>query len=108
MDFKTYVRKPFIVNAVEVTTENISEVAKYVGDLREKEDGTPYILVEPRLVPNVERVYPGFYMTKMGDNVRCYSRKIFMDQFMIQDDLLKPWVDYMIKGGPRPVIHTSQ
>lgn len=100
MDFVTFVRKPFVVEAVEVTTENISEVAKYVGDLREKEDGTPYILVDRRLVPNVFRVYPGFFMTKMGENVRCYSKKIFKEQFMPQTEEIKPWVDFMINTEP--------
>lgn len=96
MNFTTYVRKPFIVEAVEVTVANIADIAKFVGDLREKEDGSPYILVDHRLVPNIERVYPGFFMTKMGENVRCYSRRIFKDQFMVQDDQIKPWVDYMM------------
>ena len=100
MQFQTFVRKPFVVDAIEVTTANIAEVAKYVGDLREKEDGTPYILVDRRLVPNVFRVYPGFFMTKMGENVRCYSRKIFKEQFMFQTDQIKPWVDFMIESEP--------
>lgn len=95
MNFTAFVRKPFAVDAVEVTTENIAEVAKFVGDLREKEDGTPYILVDTRLVPNVLRVYPGFYMTKMGENVRCYSRKIFREQFMVQTPEIKPWIEFM-------------
>ncbi|MET0786192.1 MAG: hypothetical protein ABWY25_05760, partial [Paenisporosarcina sp.] len=94
-DFTTFVRKPFIVEAVEVTAENIADVAKYVGDLREKEDGTPYILVDRRLVPNVYKVYPGFFMTKMGENVRCYSRKIFRDQFIEQSEDMRPWLDFM-------------
>lgn len=95
MEFTTYVRKPFVVQAIEVTTENIEEVAKHVGDLRFKEDGTPFILVDRRLVPNVFRVYAGFYMTKMGDNVRCYSRKIFREQFMEKDDTIQPWLDFL-------------
>ena len=95
MEFTTFVRKPFIVDAVEITVDNIAEVAKYVGDLREKEDGTPYILVDQRLVPNVDRVYLGFFMTKMGENVRCYSKRIFKEQFLFQTDEIKPWVEYM-------------
>lgn len=95
MEFTTFVRKPFVVDAVEITAENIGEVAKYVGDLREKEDGTPYILVDRRLVPNVFRVYPGFFMTRMGENVRCYSKKIFKEQFMVQDDQIKEWVTFI-------------
>lgn len=95
MEFSTFVRKPFVVQAVEVTTENIEEVAKYVGDLREEDDGTLYILVDRRLVPNVFKVYPGFYMTKMGKNVRCYSRKIFREQFVENDDAMTPWLEFM-------------
>jgi len=97
MQFTTFVRKPFVVEAVEVTADNITEVARYVGDLREEDDGTQYILVDRRLVPNIARVYTGFYMTKMGKNVRCYSRKIFRDQFVEEDEHVKPWVEYMEK-----------
>jgi hypothetical protein len=96
MNFTTFVRKPFVVEAVEITSENIGDVAKYVGDLREMEDGTPYILVDDRLVPNVTRVFPGFFMTKIGGKVRCYSKKIFKEQFIEQSDEIKPWVDYMM------------
>lgn len=99
MEFTTFVRKPFVVQAVEVTTENIEEVAKYIGDVREREDGTKYILVDRRLVPNVERVYPGYFMTKMGENVRCYSRKIFREQFIEKDETIQPWLDFMDKSS---------
>lgn len=95
MEFKTFVRKPFVVEAVEVTAENIHEVAKYIGDVREREDGTQYILVDRRLVPNVFKVYPGFFMTKMGENVRCYSKKIFREQFIEESNETRQWVDFM-------------
>lgn len=95
MDFTTFVRKPFTVQAVEITAENIEEVSKLVGDLKEKEDGTPYILVDNRLIPNVPKVYIGYFMTKMGENIRCYSRKIFNDQFVEMDENSEAWVRYM-------------
>lgn len=82
LEFSTFIRKPFIVEAVEVTEENIGEISKFVGTLREKEDGSPYISVNRMLFPNIYRVYPGFWMTKMGDNVRCYSRQVFTRQFV--------------------------
>lgn len=102
MEFNNYVRKPFGVSAVEITADNIEEVAKHVGDLRTKDDGTPYILVDRRLVPNVTRVYIGFWMTKMGENVRCYSRKIFREQFMPRDESVSQWLDYIEKQGETP------
>lgn len=99
MEFSTFVRKPFVVEAVEITSENINEVAKYIGDVREREDGTLYILVDRRLVPNVFKVYPGFFMTKMGENIRCYSRKIFKEQFVEEDESIKPWIEFMEKSS---------
>lgn len=81
LEFGTFSRKPFEVEAVQVTVDNIEHVAKHIGTLRQKEDGTPYILVDRRSIPNIHRVYPGWWMTKMGDNIRCYSGKIFEEQF---------------------------
>ena len=97
MEMTKYARKPFLVDAVEITKDNIEEVAKHVGDVRSKDDGTPYILVDRRLVPNVTRVYIGFYMTKMGDNVRCYSKKVFNEQFVQNTDDIQKWVDFLGK-----------
>lgn len=95
MDFKTFVRKPFTVDAVEVTKDNIEDLAPLIGTLRHKDDGTPYIQVDRRLVPNIYRVYPGFWMTKMGDNVRCYSKRIFTEQFAKSTPEIDNWVKFM-------------
>lgn len=97
MDFTPYVRKPFVVQAVEITVDNIEEAAPLIGDLRLKEDGSPYILVEPRLVPNIERVYPGYFMTKIGDRVHCYSRWVFNKMFVEKNDEIQPWLDFLDK-----------
>lgn len=93
--FDTYVRKPFVVEAVEVTVDNIDEIAKDVGDVEFKEDGTPFIKVNRRLVPNVFRVYPGFFMTRMGDHIRCYNRKLFFEQFVASNTQIMEWVDFL-------------
>jgi len=92
METATFVRKPFVVEAVEVTPENIAEIAELVGVLRETDNGTPYIHVDRRLVPNVYRVFPGYWMTKMGDHIRCYSKKIFKAQFIESDPDLENWI----------------
>lgn len=99
MDFIEFVRKPFIVEAVEITVDNISEIADLVGELKEKPDGTPFIFVDRHLVPNVYRVYPGFWMTRMGDHIRCYSRKVFREQFTESSEEIQTWVDFMNNGG---------
>ena len=98
MEFSKFVRKPFTVEATEVTNENIAEIAELIGTLKEKENGTPYIAVDRRLVPNLFRVYPGFWMTKMGDNIRCYSKRVFKQQFIETNPDIESWVDYLESG----------
>jgi hypothetical protein len=88
MDFQTFVRKPFTVEAVQVTLENIEEIAAMIGSLEHKADGTPYIVVEKKVtdkkfVPNIFNVYVGFWMTRMGNKTRCYSPKVFNNQFQL-------------------------
>lgn len=86
MEFSTYTRKPFTVEATRITAENIEEVAKLIGDIRTKEDGTPFIVVNRRIIPSISRVYVGYWLTQMGDNLRCYSDKVFTDQFIVSSD----------------------
>lgn len=86
MEFTTYTRKPFTVEAIEITTENIADLASLVGELGTKEeDGTPFIQVDPHKVRNVWRVYPGFFLVKMGRSIRCYSPKAFKAQFELAE-----------------------
>lgn len=82
MEFSSFVRRPFTIEAIQITEENISDMAEFIGTLRQKEDGTPYIQVDRKLVPSIPQVYPGFWMTKMDNNIRCYSNRTFMSQFV--------------------------
>jgi hypothetical protein len=102
MEFIEFVRKPFVVEALEITEENIAEVAKYVGDVEENDDGTRFIRVDRSLVPNVTRVYPGYFMTRMGDYVRCYSRRVFFEQFTPLTGDIRKWVVFLEKTTPTP------
>lgn len=99
MEYKEYVRKPFTVEAIEVTAENIEQLAKDIGEVRHKDDGSPFIFVDRRLVPNITKVYPGFFVTRMDDHVRCYSRKVFFEQFVLLDEGTQQWVDFINAGG---------
>lgn len=95
LEYQTYVRKPFTVEATEVTRENISDVAPLVGKLVETEGETPFIDVDPKLVPHVSRVFPGFFLTKMGKRIHCYSPKAFRAQFADADEHNLNWVKYL-------------
>lgn len=88
LQFSPFVRKPFTVDALRITNENIHEIAELVGEVRylDEAEKKPYIHVNRRLVPYVLRVFPGFWVTKMGDEVRCYANKVFHEQFKESND----------------------
>jgi hypothetical protein len=96
MEFTTYVRKPFTVEAVQVTKENIAEIAEMIGTLHYEKNGSPYIQVNQQVISNLFRIQPGFWVTKMGsdDNIRCYSKRIFNNQFVRNTIDIKPWLAY--------------
>jgi hypothetical protein len=81
VEFKSFIRKPFRVSAIEITVENIHELADLVGEFKEDADSGPYIIADPEKVPTVNRVVPGYWITQMGKNLRCYSAKAFHEQF---------------------------
>lgn len=90
LEFVSYVRKPFKVSSCEVTKDNIEELNKQfkIGTLDHKPDGTPFIIVtNTHKIPNVNRIFPGYFLTKMGKNMRCFSRKIYFEQF----EEMTPW-----------------
>ena len=93
--YEKFVRKPFVVEAIEITTENIEELSEFIGKLKHKDNGDPYIQVDKRLVPNIYKVQVGFWMTRMNDNIRCYAPKIFVDQFVGHTDELQTWIDFL-------------
>lgn len=83
MNFKTFLRRPFTVEAVEVTDENFEEIASMTGEIETKDDGSgvTFISTNRKIVPNVFRIYRGFWLTRMGDNLRAYSSKTFNEMF---------------------------
>jgi|SRR6478609_8553605 len=95
MEELEYIRKPFTVTAILITRENIAELAPRIGTLRTRDDGVPWIEVDPAKIPKVPRVYPGFYLTNMGGNDRVYSSKIFHEQFVQTDDSARAWMEYL-------------
>lgn len=81
MEFTHFVRRPFAVEAVEITEANLQEVAKLVGTVRTL-DGVTFISCDRRIVPNIRRAYVGWYLTRLGDSFRCYSPTVFLSQFV--------------------------
>lgn len=107
MEYISFVRKPFVIEAVEITRDNIEELAPLIGELRRKDDGAPYIRVNPDLVPNVFDVYPGYWMTKLNNAIRCYSRRVFHEQFIQNTVEINDWVQFL-NGEPEPAYSAQQ
>lgn len=78
--FDNFTRRSFDVEAVQITEENIHELARFVGEVK-SENGIEYIVLDRRIVPTVSRAYIGWWVTRMNDNMRCYSNKTFHNQF---------------------------
>jgi len=99
METTKFVRKPFIVEAIQITEDNMEQLAEKIGTINTKPDGTRYIQVDRKLVPSIFRVYPGFWMTTIGKNIRCYAPHIFEEQFVKADESVVGWVDYINGAG---------
>lgn len=82
LELTEFVRLPYRVHAVLITEENIEEVAKSVGTLDRDDDG-PFIRVNRKRVPNVYKVRPGYWMTKLDKKIRCFAPHIFEAQFRL-------------------------
>jgi hypothetical protein len=91
------VRRPFKVEAVEITKGNITTLARYIGDLNQNDKGELYILVDPRKVPSIKEVYVGYWMTRMGKNVRVYAPRIKKQQFMDLTPSVQEWIEFLEK-----------
>lgn len=82
MEFSNYIRKPFSIKALEVTEDNFEEVAALVGkDIQMTSKGDRYIVVNRRIIPNGFKIFLGWWVTVMDDNIRCYPPKSFNAQF---------------------------
>jgi len=90
LTFTSFVRKPFLVEAVLITAENIDELGALLGEVKEK-DGEKFILIDRRIVPNIKKAYIGWWVTKLDDNLRCYSPKVFEKEFT---DYTVEWSTY--------------
>lgn len=90
MKMTEFVRKPFVIEAIQITNENIEEVAKEIGFLSKTDNGEKFIIVDRNTVPVVRHVYVGYWMTRYGHRIRCYTPRSFLNQFIeLTDQVLE-------------------
>lgn len=78
-----YVRKPFDIDAVQVTTDNIQEVATWVdGEVRTDNLGQ-YVKVRVHrpLNDRQTKAYVGDWVLYAGTGYKCYTPKAFASSF---------------------------
>jgi hypothetical protein len=89
-----YVRKPFFVNAVQVTIENLEDVAKWCdGVIREASprSGQPrqkYVKVRVMRPLNEKQTmaFPGDFVLQAGVGFKIYTAKAFFNTFDPSED----------------------
>ena len=79
-----YARKPFVIDAVRVTAENIEEVAEWCeGEVRTKKDASKYIKVAVQRPMNDRQTmaFAGDWVLKAGMGFKVYTQKAFEASF---------------------------
>lgn len=86
-----YVRKPFNVEAVQVTEENLQEIADWCnGELRQTADGTPFVKVDVQrpLSTRQTRGFVGDWILFAGRGFKVYTQKAFEGSFEKQKEVV--------------------
>lgn len=79
-----YVRKPFEVDAVQVTVNNIHEVAKWVkGEVKSDKDGKQYVKVNVTRAMNdrQKQAYVNDWVLLANNGFKVYTPKAFNGSF---------------------------
>jgi hypothetical protein len=93
LKIEEYERLPFTVLAVQVTPQNIYQVAKWCrGQVRTEGKRKKYIQVEVRRALNERqtKAYVGDYVLKAGTGFKIYTPKAFEESFQkVVKDMVK-------------------
>lgn len=80
LKFTNYVHRPLVIEAIEITDENLEEVAEIIGRVTGPENDRK-ILTDDRIIRGFRLVRPGWWLTKVGDSYRCYNPAAFERTF---------------------------
>ena len=84
MKIEKYTRKKFVVDAVQVTADNMPHVADWCGGIMKKAaDGKEFIQVQVfrALNDRQKQAYPGDWVRKAGRGFKVYTDKGFRANF---------------------------
>jgi hypothetical protein len=84
LEYQTYERIPFTIQAVEITRDNFDEIAALIGvgvEPSPYDDGERCILVDSKKIQKMPRAFLGNYLTKSGSHFRLFTRRVFSQQY---------------------------
>lgn len=89
-----YVRKPFYIDAVQVTAENLADVAKWAdGDVRSDENAKYiHVRVHRPINDRQSKAYVGDWVLYAGTGFKVYTPKAFAQSFELAPDDAVPLV----------------
>lgn len=89
METTKYVRKPFFIDAIQVTEDNLDEVAKWAsGDIRTDNENKKYIKVRVYMPKNdrQSKAFVGDWVLYAGTGFKVYTTKAFSASFEVAED----------------------
>lgn len=84
LETKKYVRKPFYIDAVQVTAANIADISKWAsGEVRTDSDGSQYVKVRVHrpLNDRQTKAYIDDWVLYAGTGFKVYTPKAFANSF---------------------------
>lgn len=107
MEIKKYLRKPFVVDAVQVTEENIEKVAEWCGgQVKERPDRKTHVKLRYVKVPvyrsmsrRQTEAYIGDWVLQAGKGFKVYIDKAFANTFEEPDTSEGELVAVQSQGG---------
>lgn len=110
LEYETFVRTPFKIEAVEVTDENIEQIAEMLGSkiYVDNRTGSTFIGVDNEQMPGIYRIYAGFWVTKMGHRYRAYSQQRFLKEFVRLSAGVEGWVKMAENEVERSISSVTQ
>lgn len=84
MKTSKYIRKPFAVDGIQVTAENMADVAAWCdGEIQSDYNSTSFIKVKVQRVLNERQTqaYVGDWVLSAGTGFKVYTEKAFRNSF---------------------------
>lgn len=102
LDIETFVRKTFVIQAIQVTPQNIYRVAKWCRGKVKTEGGRSqkkFIKVEVKRALNDRQTmaYVGDWVLKAGSGYKVYTQKAFSESFQKTTEHMVKTAKNMVK-----------